>query len=162
AMATRGSRSSESAHCRISAGCSSSKRAFSSLISFSGSNRSTAILASGRVPGGTELGQYTPDLGLPNPERRSPTAMLSGLNPSPPIHRTRSPLMDTSGVERPSHAETIAPHGGERVDLLLPPAQAERASEEARHLPKIEVGRRELHDLEMLAVGALSALRGFM
>jgi sulfate adenylyltransferase len=64
--------------------------------------------------------------------------------------------------KRATHAETIAPHGGELVDLLLPAAEAEKATEEAVHLPKIDVGRRELSDLEMLAVGALSPLRGFM
>ncbi len=58
--------------------------------------------------------------------------------------------------------ETIAPHGGELVSLLLPDAEAERAVEEAANLPKVEVGHRELSDLEMLAVGALSPLTGFM
>ena len=58
--------------------------------------------------------------------------------------------------------ETIAPHGGELVNLLLPDAEAERAVEEAANLPKVEVGHRKLSDLEMLAVGALSPLTGFM
>jgi sulfate adenylyltransferase len=58
--------------------------------------------------------------------------------------------------------ETIAPHGGELVDLLLSPEEADRASLETEHLPKVPIGRRELSDLEMMAVGALSPLRGFM
>ncbi len=58
--------------------------------------------------------------------------------------------------------ETIAPHGGKLVDLLLPPEQAERAAEEAERLPTVTVGKRELSDLEMLAVGALSPLTGFI
>jgi sulfate adenylyltransferase len=58
--------------------------------------------------------------------------------------------------------ETIPPHGGELVDLRLPPDEIEQASEEAGHLPKVSIGRRELSDLEMMAVGALSPLRGFM
>jgi sulfate adenylyltransferase len=58
--------------------------------------------------------------------------------------------------------ETIAPHGGALVDLLLPPDLAARAEEEAEHLPKVGIGRRELSDLEMMAVGALSPLTGFM
>jgi sulfate adenylyltransferase len=58
--------------------------------------------------------------------------------------------------------ETIAPHGGKLVDLLLPQEEAERALEESEHLPKVEVGSRDLSDLEMLAVGALSPLTGFM
>jgi sulfate adenylyltransferase len=58
--------------------------------------------------------------------------------------------------------ETISPHGGELVDLRFPPDQIEQASAEAEHLPKVSIGQRELSDLEMMAVGALSPLRGFM
>jgi sulfate adenylyltransferase len=58
--------------------------------------------------------------------------------------------------------ETIAPHGDELVDLRLPPDEADQATAEAEHLPKVSIGRRELSDLEMMAVGALSPLRGFM
>jgi sulfate adenylyltransferase len=57
--------------------------------------------------------------------------------------------------------DPIAPHGGELVDLLVTGREAEALSEEAEHYPKIKVGRRELSDLEMLTVGALSPLRGF-
>lgn len=57
--------------------------------------------------------------------------------------------------------ETIAPHGGALVNLLAPEAEAERLAQEAEHLPKIKVGDRELSDLEMLSVGALSPLTGF-
>src|SRR5438128_3836771 len=58
--------------------------------------------------------------------------------------------------------DPIPPHGGTLVDLILPEREAERAAEEAEHLPKLTVGKRELSDLEMLAVGALSPLTGFM
>jgi len=58
--------------------------------------------------------------------------------------------------------EPIPPHGRTLVDLILPEREAERAAEEAEHLPKLTVGKRELSDLEMLAVGALSPLTGFM
>jgi sulfate adenylyltransferase len=58
--------------------------------------------------------------------------------------------------------ETIAPHGGTLVNLLLPDGEAQRALEEAAHLPKLSVASRELADLEMMAVGALSPLTGFM
>jgi sulfate adenylyltransferase len=58
--------------------------------------------------------------------------------------------------------ETIAPHGGTLVNLLMDAAEAERATEQAEHLPKLSVGTRELSDLEMLAVGALSPLSGFV
>jgi len=59
-------------------------------------------------------------------------------------------------------SETIAPHGGTLIDLLLTGDEAAKASQEAEHLPKVAIGRRELSDLEMLAVGALSPLTGFV
>jgi sulfate adenylyltransferase len=59
-------------------------------------------------------------------------------------------------------AGPIPPHGGELVDLILTGADAERALDEARQLPKVALGAREAADLEMLATGALSPLRGFM
>ena len=58
--------------------------------------------------------------------------------------------------------ETIPPHGGKLIDLLLSRKESERAASEAEHLPKVEIGRRELSDLEMMAVGGLSPLTGFM
>ena len=57
---------------------------------------------------------------------------------------------------------TIPPHGGMLVNLVLPAKEAERQAGEAEHLPKVAIGRRELSDLEMMAVGALSPLTGFM
>jgi len=57
---------------------------------------------------------------------------------------------------------TIAPHGGDLVDLLVPEALREATRAEADHLPKLVVNARELSDVEMLAVGALSPLTGFV
>jgi sulfate adenylyltransferase len=57
---------------------------------------------------------------------------------------------------------TIAPHGGDLVDLLVPEALREATRAQADHLPKLVVNARELSDLEMLAVGALSPLTGFV
>ncbi|GCE19699.1 sulfate adenylyltransferase [Dictyobacter kobayashii] len=56
----------------------------------------------------------------------------------------------------------IAPHGGELIVNLV--GEAERAAllERAAALPQITVGSRQLADLEMLANGAYSPLRGFM
>jgi len=56
---------------------------------------------------------------------------------------------------------TIAPHGGTLVNLLVSDAERQAAVDEARHLPKLVVNARELSDLEMLTVGALSPLTGF-
>jgi sulfate adenylyltransferase len=57
--------------------------------------------------------------------------------------------------------QTIAPHGGTLIDLLVGGAEAEKLGGEAEHYPKIDVSERELSDLEMLTVGALSPLTGF-
>ena len=57
--------------------------------------------------------------------------------------------------------ETISPHGGTLVDLLATGDEAARLVERAEHLPKVAVSERELSDLEMLTVGALSPLTGF-
>jgi sulfate adenylyltransferase len=56
---------------------------------------------------------------------------------------------------------TIDPHGGTLRDLLADDAAGQTLREEASHLPKLVVSERELADLEMLAVGALSPLTGF-
>jgi sulfate adenylyltransferase len=58
--------------------------------------------------------------------------------------------------------DPIAPHGGTLVDLLVTGPEAESLEREAENRPKISVNERELSDLEMLAVGALSPLRGFV
>jgi sulfate adenylyltransferase len=58
--------------------------------------------------------------------------------------------------------QTIAPHGGTLVDLLVPEGQRDAARREAANHPKLVVSERELSDLEMLAIGALSPLRGFV
>jgi len=57
---------------------------------------------------------------------------------------------------------TIAPHGGELVDLLVPEGRRDATRAETDHLPKLVVNARELSDLEMLTVGALSPLTGFL
>jgi sulfate adenylyltransferase len=56
----------------------------------------------------------------------------------------------------------IAPHGGELV--LNMASEQERAAlrDLARSLPQVQIGSRQLADLEMLAIGAYSPLKGFM
>ena len=58
--------------------------------------------------------------------------------------------------------DPIAPHGGTLVNLLVTTPEAQSLEREAENRPKITVNERELSDLEMLAVGALSPLTGFV
>ena len=56
----------------------------------------------------------------------------------------------------------IPPHGGKLVNLVAEPARAAALKQQAGKLPRITLGEREQCDLELLAVGALSPLTGFM
>jgi sulfate adenylyltransferase len=56
----------------------------------------------------------------------------------------------------------IAPHGGELVLNMASAREQAELQERARSLPQVEVGSRQLADLEMLAIGAYSPLSGFM
>lgn len=58
--------------------------------------------------------------------------------------------------------EGIAPHGGALVNRILRGDERERALERAARLTCLELGPVSLSDLELLAVGALSPLTGFM
>jgi sulfate adenylyltransferase len=56
----------------------------------------------------------------------------------------------------------IAPHGGELIINLADEAEREELRVRAQSLPRLEIGSRQLADLEMLANGAYSPLRGFL
>ncbi len=56
----------------------------------------------------------------------------------------------------------IAPHGGELCCNWADEAEQAELRELALHLPQVTIGSRQLADLEMLANGAYSPLRGFM
>lgn len=59
-------------------------------------------------------------------------------------------------------ARLIAPYGGELVDLLVPRESLLERTAYANTLPYIQISPRAACDLELLAVGAFSPLRGFM
>jgi len=57
----------------------------------------------------------------------------------------------------------IPPHGGgELVDLRVPQAERSTLLDFAKQLKKLALDARELTDLELLAIGGFSPLRGFM
>lgn len=56
----------------------------------------------------------------------------------------------------------IAPHGGELVLNMASENERVALQERAKSLPQVQVGSRQLADLEMLAIGAYSPLGGFM
>lgn len=56
----------------------------------------------------------------------------------------------------------IPPHGGKLVDRVAKGAEREALPERARKLKRIELGERNLADLECIATGVYSPLEGFM
>lgn len=61
-----------------------------------------------------------------------------------------------------SQHRLIRPHGGELVNLVADETRATKLRKTAADLPTIQLGEREQCDLELLAIGALSPLAGFM
>jgi len=59
-------------------------------------------------------------------------------------------------------SELVEPHGGLLVDRFVPAVEIDAFEERARRLPRIVLDARELADLELIATGALSPLRGFL
>jgi sulfate adenylyltransferase len=62
-----------------------------------------------------------------------------------------------------AHGQGISPHGGgELVDLRCPAAERAELRRRAESLPRVVLDAREQTDLELLAIGGFSPLRGFM
>ena len=68
----------------------------------------------------------------------------------------------TSETISTAATETIAPHGGSLVDLLVTGDEAQSLHENSKALPKVRLNSRTLSDVELLAVGGYSPLDGFM
>jgi sulfate adenylyltransferase len=64
-------------------------------------------------------------------------------------------------VEMPK-VQSIEPHGGELVNLVVDDAESAEWQKKAGSLPRHKLSQREVCDLEMLAIGAFSPLDGFM
>lgn len=56
----------------------------------------------------------------------------------------------------------IAPHGGELVNRIVEGEAAGRLQQDAESLPKLALSARTLSDLELISIGGLSPLTGFM
>ncbi len=61
-----------------------------------------------------------------------------------------------------SDAHLIAPHGGDLIDLVVDDAQRSKLETQTKETLRIALPEREQCDLELLAVGAMSPLTGFM
>jgi sulfate adenylyltransferase len=61
-----------------------------------------------------------------------------------------------------SSSHLIPPHGGELVDLIVPPQAANELKMRSREWPSWDLSARQLCDLELLLSGGFSPLRGFM
>ncbi len=59
-------------------------------------------------------------------------------------------------------SQTIPAHGGTLIDAFVPSAERADAASRAASLPKIELNRRQISDLELIAIGAASPLNGFV
>ena len=59
-------------------------------------------------------------------------------------------------------AQLITPYGGELIDLMIPREDVEERKAYANRLPSVQLSRRSVCDLELLAVGGFSPLDRFM
>src|SRR3989338_8684651 len=58
--------------------------------------------------------------------------------------------------------DQIAPHGGELINLVVSGKERDELLAKAKGLTKVVLNEKQLSDLDMMACGALSPLKGFM
>jgi 3'-phosphoadenosine 5'-phosphosulfate synthase len=68
----------------------------------------------------------------------------------------------SAGAPEEAAGKLIAPHGGELVSRFVASAERARLVERIETLPVVDLDERAESDVEMIAVGAFSPLRGFM
>src|SRR2546429_1041001 len=84
------------------------------------------------------------------------------------INRDPTHISDGRDKSRPYKGDKdminglIAPHGGELILNMASEQEQDELRARAKGLPQVEIGSRQLADLEMLAIGAYSPLGGFM
>ncbi|MEO1377187.1 MAG: sulfate adenylyltransferase [Cyanobacteria bacterium J06635_10] len=61
-----------------------------------------------------------------------------------------------------NHLDAIAAHGGNLVNRIASPEQKQEFISKADTLPRVELDKRAVSDLEMIAIGGFSPLTGFM
>jgi len=57
---------------------------------------------------------------------------------------------------------TITPHGGRLIDRLVPPDERQETRRRAEGLSQVYLNRRQISDLDLIGIGAMSPLEGFM
>ncbi len=70
--------------------------------------------------------------------------------------------MPETNAAAPAAPQTIAPHGGTLINRFIPESARVAAIAEASKLPKILLDARQISDLELIAIGAVSPITGFM
>ncbi|MEG4817110.1 sulfate adenylyltransferase [Microcoleus sp. K5-D4] len=60
------------------------------------------------------------------------------------------------------HSDRIAPHGGILVNRIATLDQRQEFFDKAESLPRVQLSDRSISDLQMIGIGALSPLKGFM
>ncbi|AFZ48895.1 sulfate adenylyltransferase [Dactylococcopsis salina] len=58
--------------------------------------------------------------------------------------------------------DAIAPHGGQLINCIANEAEKQEFLAQAESLPRVQLDQRAVSDLEMIAIGGFSPLRGFM
>ena len=58
--------------------------------------------------------------------------------------------------------DAIAPHGGQLINCIANAAEKQEFQAQADSLPRVQLDQRAVSDLEMIAIGGFSPLRGFM
>ncbi len=65
-------------------------------------------------------------------------------------------------IDMSQHPDRIAPHGGILVNRIATLDQRQEFFDKAEVLPRVQLSDRSISDLQMIAIGAMSPLKGFM